>query len=546
MFRFRSRRRTTVERPRGESGVIAVVTALVTCFTLIPIATLAVDIGVQRVARRDIQSVADMVALDLARHLDGRTAQVIVGGLQDLADKSAARNSAGTGTMVVTPELGVVDENAFDENDPDAYFTPVSGAQVPNAVKVTATTSVNFSIHGGSGNVGRTSIAKSQKYACFSIGSFALNLNSAQSALLNHLVNDSLNLSAISYTGLANAEVSLLGLATELGVGTPSELASLSNLSLNDLFLASAVVLQAEGGEVADVALLNQLATANLSALAHVTVGDILDLHSAPAAALDATVNVLDLVSTAAFVANGTNALAIPTLTAGIPNVSSVTATLKVIEKPQDGCHQVGDTVRTSQVDLDITFNLLNLNVLALVVAETRLSVHVSLAEAIGTLTNIDCTQGMPYGIDVSVASALSQLSTRLQITLRTLGLPIATVDVMPTTNAPAATNTVQFRHPPDAYDVAKSTGSGTALSTISLTTGDITVLGLPLGVTTGGLLTGIVGTIVTPIVNPLIANTNAILVGPLADLLGLNLAGADIFVHEPPEYACNGVGMAG
>ncbi len=536
--------RAVSARRRGEGGVIAIVTSLITCFALIPLAALAVDIGVQRVARRDIQVVADMVSLDLARQLDGRTAQVIAGNLQDLADKSAARNSAGTGGIVVTPELGVVDESAFDPADPDAYFTPVSGTTVPNAVKVHAATSVSFSIHGGGGNVWRTSIARTQKYACFSLGSFALNLSSAQSSLLNHLVNDSLNLSGISYTGLANAEISLLGLATELGVGTPRELAELSNLSLNNLFLASATVLQAEGGEAADVTLLNQLASANLSALAEVTFGDILDVHSAPDAALAATVNVLDLVSTAAFVANGENALTIPTLTAGIPNVSSVTASLKVIEKPQDGCHQVGDTVRTSQVDLDITFNLANLNVLALVVAQTTLTVHVSLAEALGTLTNIDC--GMPYGIDLSVASSLSQVSTRLQITLRSLGLPIATVDVTPTTNAPAATNTIQFRHPPDAYDVAKSSGSGVVLSPISLTTANINVLGLPLGVTSGSLLTGILGTIVTPIVNPLIANTNAILVGPLSDLLGLNLAGADVFVHEPPPYACTGVAMAG
>jgi uncharacterized membrane protein len=536
--------RSSPARRRGESGVIAIVTSLVTCFTLVPLAAFAVDIGVQRVARRDIQVVADVVSLDLARQLDGRTAQVIAGGLQTLADKSAARNSAGTGAVIVEPQLGVVDEAAYDPDDPEAYFTPVSGTAVPNAVKVTASTSVDFSISTGRGGVARSSIAKSQKYACFSIGSFALNMSSAQSLLLKDLLNDALNLSVVSYSGLANAEISLYGLATNLGVGTPTELADLSNLSLNDLFLASAQVLQSEGGEAADVTLLNQLATANLSALAHVTLGDILDLNTAPEAALDATVNVLDLVSTAAFVANGTNALAIPTLTAGIPNVSSVTASLKVIEKPQDGCHQVGDTIRTSQVDLDITFTLANLNVLAVVVAQTTLSVHVSLAEALGTLTNIEC--GTPYGIDVSVASALSQLSTHLQITLRTLGIPIATVDVMPTTNAPAATNTIQFRNPPDLYDVAKSTGSGTALSTISLTTGDIQVLGLPLGVTTGGLLTGITNSLLTPIINPLIANTNAILVGPLSDLLGVNLGGADLFVHEPPAYACNGVAMAG
>lgn len=543
LARFRRRVSASRARRRGEHGVIAIVTSLVTCFTLIPLAAIAVDIGVQRVARRDIQAVADVVALDLARQLDGRSADVVGAGLQALANKSAARNSAGTGPIVIEPQLGYVDESAYDPANPEAYFTPVAGTAVPNAVRVTASTTVDFSLRGGNGGVVRSSIAKTQKYACFSIGSFALNLNSAQSTLLNRLVNDSLNLSAISYTGLANANVSLLGLATELGVGSPSELAAL-NMTLNEFFLASAHVLQAEGGEVADVALLNQLAVANFGGLPSLTFGDVLDLNSAPESALDATVNVLDLVSTAAFVANGTNTLAIPTLTAGIPNVSSVTASLKVIEKPQDGCHQVGDTIRTSQVDLDVIFNLANINVLGLVVAQTKLSVRVSLAEALGTLTNIQC--GTPYGVDVSVASALSQVSSRLEITLRSLGIPIATVDVMPSTTAPASSNTVQFRNPPDLYDVPKSTGSGVALSTISMTTADINVLGLPLGVTTGGLLSGITSSILTPIVNPLIANTNAILVGPLADLLGLNLGGADIFVHQPPAYACNGVAMAG
>ncbi|MFL6156446.1 MAG: pilus assembly protein TadG-related protein, partial [Marmoricola sp.] len=74
-------------RRRNEQGVVAVVVAIVTCFTLIPIAALAVDIGVQRVARRDAQSVADVVALDLARQLDGRTYAQLSPTMQTLANR---------------------------------------------------------------------------------------------------------------------------------------------------------------------------------------------------------------------------------------------------------------------------------------------------------------------------------------------------------------------------------------------------------------------------------------------------------------------------
>jgi uncharacterized membrane protein len=532
-------------RRTDQQGVVAILVSVITCFTLVPIAAFAVDIGVQRVARRDVQSVADVVSLDLARQLDGRTYSQLHGTLQALADKSAARNAAGTQAPIVSAQLGKLDDSAWNASNPDAYFTPINSDAdgVPNAVKVTASTSVNFSIHGGSGGVVRTAIARSEGNACFDVGSFALNLNSAKSTLLDGMINDSLNLSAISYTGLANANVTMAGLATELGVGTPNELMALDNLSLNQLFLASAHVLQAQGGDAADVALLNSLAIANLSSLPHVKFGDLFALDSASGAALSSTVNLLDLVSTAAFVANGTNALAIPTLTAGIPNVAGVSASLKVIQKPEGTCGPVGTQLHTSQVALDVTFTLANLTIAGVLSASTTLTLHLSLADALATLTNIQC--GTPEGFDVSVASALAQASSQLHIDLKLLGLTLATVDVAPGTTAPPATNTVQFRHPSDAYGTPKSTGSGVALSTVTVGTGDVVLLGvLPLGLTKAGIVSSILSTIVTPIVNPLIANANSILVGPLADLLGLNLGGADI-IPEPPTV-CNDVKMAG
>ena len=183
---------------------------------------------------------------------------------------------------------------------------------IPTAVKVTATGRVGFSFAGGSGGVVRTAVARSQSSACFKLGSWALMLNSQNSPLLNALVGDALNVSAISYTGLANADVSLLGLAAELGAGTTDELLALDNLSLNQLYLASAHALQKQGGDTADVTLLNQLASLNLGALPHVRFGDLIALTAGDDAALSTSVNLLDLVATSALVANGTNALTRP------------------------------------------------------------------------------------------------------------------------------------------------------------------------------------------------------------------------------------------
>ena len=104
----------------------------------------------------------------------------------------------------------------------------------------------------------------------------------------------------------------------------------------------------------------------------------------------------------------------------------------------------------------------------------------------------------------------------------------------------------MQFRHPPDAYGTPKSTGSGVALSNVSVTTADVVLLGvLPLGITKGGIVGELLSKILTPVVNPLIANTNSILVGPLADLLGLNLGGADI-IPKLPSVICRDVKLAG
>ncbi|MGN6161684.1 MAG: pilus assembly protein TadG-related protein, partial [Marmoricola sp.] len=145
---------------------MAVVIALLTCFVVIPLGALAVDIGMQRVARSDMQSVADVVALDMARLMQ-------TGGTPTtaLATASAARTAGSVGsTPTVAVYLGYIAPTAtFVSNQAlgcggsgsayNSYFQPVS-AGTANAVLVTATTGVHFSIHGGSGGACRSSIAQ--------------------------------------------------------------------------------------------------------------------------------------------------------------------------------------------------------------------------------------------------------------------------------------------------------------------------------------------------------------------------------------------------
>jgi uncharacterized membrane protein len=532
-------------RRRDERGIIAVVTALVMCFVLVPLASFAVDIGLQRVAARDMQSLADTVALDLARELDGRTYSQLEPSLQTWADQSAARNKGVGKDRVVRAQLGIVDETKYSADDPSAIFTPVTSdaGGVPNAVRVTAQTSVDFSIHGGSGAAARTAIARTDSSACFKIGSFALNMSSQKALLLNWLLNDALNLSAISYTGLASDSVTLAGLATAMHLGTTDELFKLDNLSLHDLFQASALALASNGGSAANISLMNQLASSSFSGLATFKFTDLVSIESGAGSALQASINLLDLVAGSAFIANGTNALSIPGITAGVPNVGSVTASLKVIEAPIMRCGHLGDSVHTSQVTLNVHAVLSNLTLLGLLAATSTVDFNVSLADATGTLTKIVC--GPPDGMDVAVASSLAQLSTKLTVNLKSLGIPVARVDGNAGTLAPAATNTVSIRIPPDAYNSPVSAGSGVLAPQLASSNLNFVLLGaLPLGTSQGGILSAVYSSIVTPIVNPLTTNLNSIVNGPLSKLLGLELGGADVFAVQKPT--CDDVALEG
>ena len=222
---------------------------------LVGISAIAVDLGMQRVARRDMQALADPVALDLARLVDGRTANAINAGsggavpLNAAKNASVARNSGSTlgSPPVVTAVLIWLDANGDPVLNPNGSVKQVTGSGIPDAVYVTAETSVDFAFATGSGGAGRSAIGTSSSNACFKLGSFAAALNPSNSLILQGYLNDALKLNVVGYEGLANASVTLGALAAELGVGSVEGLANLKNLSLQRLFLATASALQKGG-----------------------------------------------------------------------------------------------------------------------------------------------------------------------------------------------------------------------------------------------------------------------------------------------------------
>lgn len=588
----------TRHRSRDERGAVALTVGIVST-VLVVLASFAVDLGMQRVARRDMQALADSVALDLARLVDGRTADQIIAGnakMLGIAAAAAASEARNEGAALgddptVTWTLITLDVMGDPVRAADGTPVAVTGSAVPQAVLVDASTTVDFAFSVGSGGAARSAIGASESIACFALGSFAAAVNSGNSALLDSLVKDAVNVNVGGYMGLADASVTLRSLALELGAGTVDELLGLRDVTLRRLFLASATALQREGGQLADVALLNSLSAAVDSTF----VLDFAELMTASAggqAALDTKFNLLDLVGASAFVANGENFLDTPVFWS-VPQFSNGETGLQVIQRPQRGCGRVNQTVaETAQVNLFARPTLNVPTILGLSGPSVPVELDVKLVGAKGTLRNITCgdgTTGSPESITVDIErSAVSSVSLKIPLKLSgeikasnllstllpfglgsLLGNTKATVDLTinagVTINASPTSSTATYAVPPRTYGQAERvTGAATTLVphvTIDAAdvTGSVTVmaglLGLtPVTVSTGELLssgalnlsaltTELTQKNVLPGINAFIDEVNVFL-EPTLNLLGASAAGADLFML--PRPICNSPSLRG
>jgi len=598
-------------RRRNERGAVVLMTALFTV-VIVGVSALAVDLGMQRVVRRDMQALADVVALDLARDLNkGKTeAQVFADPTWALhKDQSVARNSTTLGDApVVTAALGRVDSTGA--------FTETTSTEVPTAVKVTATSSIRFAFVTGRGAAARSAVATSNPptncptgdpsciptpqaapEACFTIGSWAANLNSGNSALLNRLIGGALSTTVIGYDGLATSKITLGDLATQLNLGTVEELMT-TTIKVGDWLKATETILRRHG-DVANADLLASIRQPATQLAANVVNQQIslgaqvdamgrpvglFDLTNSGDTGLSATVNALDIVTAAAFIANGTNAIDVsPGVT--VPGVGAIVATATVIERPHLVCGQVGKSGSTSQVKLHVT-GMVNPSVpggySVAIGSDTKFTLDVTLAEATGTLTNIICsdvpTTTSPEGIDVAVHTTGISVSAMANIRLSYgnqtvtglvsgllgfLGVDVfhgdAFVSVAANLAAIAGDASPQptFRHPSQNYE-DKMSGSyaGPALTAPATVTigAQTTEIGSLLGTLTGGssneakvdatIASALQTSLTTNFFSNVVSGVNNTLLQTLSDLAGVKLAGADVWAM--PRPVCQGPVLVG
>jgi len=526
-------------------------------------AAMAVDLGQLRVGRVDMQSLADVVSLDLARKIDGRQTQVIEADLlwSQARAQSVERNAGTYGRPpTVTAELGTFDSTAN-------LFTPTTGAAVPTAVRVTASTSVAFAFRSGGGTVARSAVAMSDSTACFMLGSYAAAVRSGESALLSSVlgqVDSSLNLGVVGYTGLLDANVNLTDVAARLGIGTVTQLAG-STVAIKDLYLAVASVLQT-GGNAADAAVLSQLAV-SVATLGQVDVGKVLQADTATSRGVDATVNAIDVIAGSAMLFTGSHAVTVPNLSTSVPGLLSSTSSLNIIEAPQLACSRANPTpmreATTSQVSAtvggrldDVALPTIGVGIKAGSPTGKPLDLTLSLASAAGHLTQVTCANSASaapvsaHSITVATTSGLmtADLTVPLAVSGKIgvpslLGLVSFTIGVDVKVSAASAAGQARsttITVPPQQFDTAYSAGSGSlSLASGSVTHSGLTVtatlLGLPVTLPTAtvdSILSAAVSTVVTPLVNQLDAGV----VQPLANLTGTRIAGADVIALSKPH----------
>ena len=517
---------------------------------LIAMTALTVDIGLQRVARTDMQSVADMVALDLSRELDGRAASAISPTLQAAADRAVARNPDTMGDDVtVTPELGTLDSSGV--------FSTVSGSTVPTAVRVTAETTVAFHFTSGSGGASRSAVAVARARGCYKLGSWGARLTTTANAnllyrtLAAHGVGASVG--ATTYQGLVGAHVDATDLATALGLASPEALGTAS-VTLTELLDATAQVLGTNGASSAQVAALDTI-KANVGSLGTEPVGlaNLFTVSSGAGSGLAAAVDLADLVVGAILVADGNSAASLD-LSAGLPGVTTFPSSVSLIQAARTACGFVGSTPNYSnQVSVSSSTTL-----------TANQAVATSLISGIANLLGVSVSSptGSPTTLTVSTASATSTLdaiscgASSKSVTVNTTGgllsaqlvVPVrvkvttllGSVDVDGTIRAtltPSGTpGDVTITVPSQAYDTPYSNGGTQAqLPAVTVDT--------PTGGVTSGLVslslaqvTNVLNAVASSIVQPLATAVNSNVLGPLSDLAGLRTSGADVLLLDHPS----------
>jgi uncharacterized membrane protein len=434
-----------VESVRSDGGAVAVLSAL-SLTALLGFAALAVDVGALYAQRRALQSATDAAAMAAVFPPSGSTAAITAASALSIAQKSMLSNKITTTALSAVPGVYCVDSTIARSarfTSPALPYQCVNAdypTQTNNAVHVTSTIQSPYYFArifaGATGqSISASAIATKIDEAGFMAGSGLLNLSTSQSPIFNALFSallpgTSVNLTVADYNALLATNVMALdffnALATRLSVtsGTYDQLLN-SSVDIGTVLNAAVDALNTEGnvaGVQAGIAGLTKLA-AQITGQRMITIGQLFDLgvwqnaqlqpSSAPAA-LQAGLNLFQLATASAQLANGQNAVDVSSLINLAP-IATVTASLKVgqpLQSPMFAFGPVGASVHTAQVQLT-----LNLSLLAGLV---KIPLYIEIAPGNAALMQIAC------GASPATDATMTVLANGGVVTVSLFSMPAA------------------------------------------------------------------------------------------------------------------------
>ncbi len=525
------RRRNRPSRiQRSERGAVLVIAAVGVVVALIS-ASLAVDLGSIMQEKRLVQKIADLAALDAARDLPNA---------QSVAELSAARNHNIADSVAVIPGVNPKAVRGVIDPVTKKFVTQAGGG----LVQVTATSTVKnfFPLVAGPHTVTATAVAGSSPEAAFSVGSTLAAVDTQKSFLdpmLGKMLGGAtaLNMSAVSYQGMATGNVTLGLLQTKLlamgyDVGTPDKLLNTS-VKVSDLLTATGQALNAPPSNTTAAAAINSIPIASISNALTLNIGSLVNItQPASDSALETTINAFGLLTGAAEVANGTNFVDVPGITVNVPGVATVGFKLGLIQPAQTARGPVGVQAKTSQVTLRLSINLLPVLFLGPSIA---LDLDFSAASAIATLTNISCGASP----SISIGATTNAAAVGGGATIAVVGNLTASGSLAATApGSPRLFNYSTDFAPPVGTD---PDGQRVGAASLKLSPAMVTITGTGLAAATAAAVQLLIPTILSTV--DLVGGP---LLQPVLQVLGLDLAAADISalnMYDPPPK-CGSPGL--
>ncbi len=536
--------------------------ATMTAFLLpagLALAAIAIDSGSLFTERREVQSLADLSAIAAAANLANAElavkATLTDNGFDDIVivDPSAPMPFPKADQAVAT----VVRGQYRTSGAPGERFKP--GHTPYNAVAVnlhTQGTRLLAQRFMDAPLIAAQGVSKVSATASFSIGSRLAALNGGiANALLGALLGGNVSLSLMDYEALVKADVGMFdfldALATNARItaGTYDDLLG-TQVTVGDVARAMASVPGLDHRSEVALKALGQSANARLKLKLDrmLDLGDAgyLSLGGRPAA-VSAAASVMQILTAAAALANGTNQIKVD-LGATVPGLLAATLDLAIGEPPQGGSWfmigESGSLVRTAQTRLLVTVDIAG--IAGLLGASIKVPIYIELAYAEAKLTDVACVAASPPTLKAVVAArpgvaelrigdvtraAFADFATKpptLQATL--VKLPLATIagDAKVTVSDVNPTKLTFTKTDIDKRTIKQvSTGDFTQSMTKSLADHlnlTVKVVGIDLGLS--ALLRTAVGATLT-------AAAPAIdtLLGGILETLGVGLGQADVRV---------------